>query len=382
MYYSLVIPNLENFITQFGEDILYHFQTDSTRSAIMCNYLIEIFFELFFELFFIEVFFEISFIASLQSIIHNSHSTTFANSAISLLGRFGGKTRSCLKDQIDLPAFVDTDEHFTIMFPNSDQHEHNMDIFVELILNMLNRNFIYSMNEKTDAKISQSNHCSMENINLLREIRVYYKEQAIRVASSLLYCFCSDSFILLNPLYHYSLSPSNEHLNTSVSVHSIDNRCCSLLLYSLLLGCCDCEIGKQSKEVLSPFIQYLASVVVEYTITNHEHIHFWYSSSSHAQESIIRHVFGPAIPALSKIIAVPTNKLSPLLLAHPLLHLLEREDSFYSDVVIDILHLFKKNLQEFDPEDYEEKLLIFYDYFFSIFFAEYVNGGWRLKVIY
>lgn len=188
----------------------------------------------------------------------------------------------------------------------------------------------------------------------------------------------------MNPSIYYSLD-TIDSLNTTTiqddkEMLSTEDRCFCMLVYSLLLGCCDIEVKEQALESLHSFIQFIAGILVQYAIPNTNGISYWPLSSFSSQDTIDTMIFGPSFTPLPFILAIPPNQLSPLAIAHSLLHLLEREDTFYSDVVIDVLHTLHDSIQSLDPDRSTLLQLIFDEYFFAIFFREYITGGWRLKV--
>ena len=188
----------------------------------------------------------------------------------------------------------------------------------------------------------------------------------------------------MNPSIYYSLD-TIDSLNTTTiqddkEMLSTEDRCCCMLVYSLLLGCCDIEVKEQALESLHSFIHFIAGILVQYAIPNTNGISYWPLSSFSSQDTINTMIFGPSFTPLPFILAISPNQLSPLAIAHSLLHLLEREDTFYSDIVIDVLHTLHDSIQSLDPDRSTLLQLIFDEYFFAIFFREYTSGDWRLKV--
>lgn len=323
-----------------------------------------------------DVLFE-SHIASLQWITHNSYNTAFAINVLSLLGRLGGKTRSILKDRIDLPSFADTDEHFVVSFLN--EKTWNIDRISELLLSFLHRNLIPTIDTKLNNKVCITVHCQTDSIDMMRNTRIFFKKHALHAVAMLLNAFCSNEFVLFNPYMYYQIEPSLKTLEQAKQL-TYEDRCCCMMLFSVLLSCCDCELKEEAQAILKSFLSYLSFLFIKHVVPNQEGDSFWFSSPLASQETINKTVFGPTIAPLSHKVAVPPNALSPLLLAHPLLHLLERDDSFYSDVVIETIHMLLDLFAEICPDQAEMCGILFYDYFFSLFFKDTVTGGWRLKV--
>lgn len=319
-------------------------------------------------------------------IIHNSSNQSLAQSAVSLLGRMGGKTRSSLKDRIDLPCYTDTDKHYLIALPNG--RSINLDIYLESLLFFLHRNLIFSFDSKTDSKLCLTIHCSVKNIDAMRALRIQFKKRAISAVNQLLLGFCSNDYCLFDPSMYYRIEPSLIK-NEKVNMIGIEDRCSSMLVYSLLLGCCDCEVKEQSKEALSSFLHYLACIIAQYAVPNSEGVSFWPSSDYSVQAVVNKELFGPSFAPLPFTLSIPSGCISPLLVAHALIHLLEREDSFYSDIAIFTLQTLHNSLHEVCGTCNESRaetmnpdllMMIFNEYLLSIFFKECINGGWRLKV--
>ena len=137
------------------------------------------------------------FISSLYTILHNSSNSSIVYTALGILGRLGGKSRSTLKGVISLPC-VEPSSGFRVVADAGELFV--LDGVLELAVQPLYRNRITESLDNTETKLATSLRTQICNIQMLRGVRTHYKQLAIHLISQCLILMFQTPTVLLDSL--------------------------------------------------------------------------------------------------------------------------------------------------------------------------------------
>lgn len=338
------------------------------------------------------------FVASVYSILHSS--SILSSKVLNILALFGGHMRAELKGRVDLPIM----DHRVSSLVIQTQSGSSWDIhyYVELAVKFIDRNLIFEPLDYSNSKLCSTLHCSSENINKIRSIRVHFKQVALQlIEKSLLLCthpsgadlpanfslsmaLQSASQRLLDA--QRSADPSKESsqlhsvrvLSTediieSLSTLSDQDRSFSLSLLGLLIACSDVDVKSKARELLVNYVAYFAGCFVAYATpsTSSASHSFTYQAS---QSSFL----GPKIPVYPLGLAVVPDSLNPFLLLHVLVLFLQRDQSVVSPTTILVIDLLISQIRQLQPDSMLlEGFLL--ESFVRVASQAEMQGHWRLK---
>lgn len=305
--------------------------------------------------------------SSLSTILHTSSNQRITTQALALLGRLGGRSRTVLRGDVDLPCFSNPSNGYEVLFPSASSvlshHLITMDSHIAEAVEFLFRNLIVEPLDDTTAKLSQKLRCSPENVEMTRSIRVQYKLRAIDMIEKCITACVSNPSVVMNPLVCYRLAmclgdpnigdmeteddPAQEE--TLVQNEKTQERCVSLLLYGLMLACCDSEVKDVALEKMKAFFTYFACLILNYTRfrTDEKDDLSALLSKSSKYHGILMHLALGVVPVLSPfVISFPPDCLSPLLLSDVLVALLDNEFPSVEDLVVEASLVIWKVVEE------------------------------------
>ena len=328
---------------------------------------------------------------ALNFIIHDSANSSLVMYAINLLGRLGGKARSIMKGQIDLPCISQYQPGYLITsyFSNSTSIDLSFDLLLEEAVRLLHRNLIVESLEGTEIKLANTNHCKPKNILLVRSLRTQYKKLALKIIETCLIACCGSSTISFNPSLVYSLdtilSTTNQVSTSCLFTNHDDGQECiiCLLLYGLLMSCCDVEIGDIAMESSKRILNYMMCLFINNTFvsSDEEHDTAFIGSLSSYQSIVFQNAFGVVLTQFPLNVHFPKNCLSPLLLFDVITCLLDCEIPTISTKMIELSQYMLSVIQPSIVDDIEQRWLVMpsLEYFLAILLSHSKDVGWRSK---
>lgn len=357
--------------------------------------------------------------SSLSTILHTSSNQRITAQALTLLGRLGGRSRTVLRGDVDLPCFSNPSNGYEVLFPSASSvlshHLITMDSHIAEAVEFLFRNLIVEPLDDTTAKLSQKLRCSPENVEMTRSIRVQYKLRAINMIEKCITACVSNPSVVTNPLACYQLAmclgepniggmemvedPAQETLAQN---EKTQERCVSLLLYGLMLACCDSEVKDVALEKMKAFFTYFACLILNYTRfrTDEKDDLSSLLNKSSKYHGILMHLSLGVVPVLSPlVISFPPDCLSPLLLSDVLIALLDNEFPSVEDLVVEASLVIWKVVEEQAQRQAGESCLAadntqlpiqcnelwmalpYMETFLASLLMHCVGNGWRCRVV-
>ena len=238
-----------------------------------------------------------------------------------------------------------------------------MDSHIVEAVELLLRNLIVEPLDGTTTKLSQTLRCSPENVEVIRGIRVQYKLRAIDLIEKCLTACVSNPSAVANPLLCHQLAmaldePSLGGMETvkdaaeealPLQSEKVQERCVSLLLYGLLLACCDSEVKAVALEKVKAFFTYITCLILNHTHfrTDEKDEVFSLLSRSSKYHGILMHLSLGVVPVMSPfVVSFPPDCLSPLVVTDVLVALLDNEFPSVDDLVVEASLVFWKVVEE------------------------------------
>lgn len=305
--------------------------------------------------------------SAVSTILHTSSNQRITSQALALLGRLGGRSRTVLRGSVDLPCFSNPCDGYEVLFPSASSaishHVITMDSHIAEAVELLLRNLIVEPLDGTTTKLSQTLRCSPENVEMIRGIRVQYKLRAIDLIEKCLTACVSNPSAVTNPLLCHQLAmalgePSLGGMETvkdaaeealPLQSEKVQERCVSLLLYGLLLACCDSEVKAVALEKVRAFFTYITCLILNHTHfrTDEKDEVFSLLSRSSKYHGILMHLSLGVVPVMSPfVVSFPPDCLSPLLVTDVLVALLDNEFPSMDDLVVEASLVFWKVVEE------------------------------------
>ena len=322
-------------------------------------------------------------LASINSIIHNSSNAYITQRAIQLLGQFGGRSRSHLRVSPSLPVVRPSDGYQIILHGEV----FTLDLILELTVQLLERNLIVESLENTTAKLAATLRIQKANIESVRTTRIAYKRIAMSLLQTAFLACLNGKAILQDPsliyklelaLYGDSLSEGSDEV---YETRKEENRVMALLLYGILLMCCDIEVKEEANQMLHNMITPLLLLLVAYTrkADNTCYIEFYQSK---VLKEITSQRIGTSIQSLPYKYMPPMHTISATVLFEALVALLCRDFPCVADVVTDVMEwIAKAILQEVkDPMLGMVLQTSYLEFFFLISEKKIDNHNWRVHV--
>lgn len=335
--------------------------------------------------------FKSDFMTALNSIIHNSANSSLVMYAINLVGRLGGKARSIMKGQIDLPCISQHQPgyHITCSFSNTTSFDLSFDILLEEAVRLLHRNLIVESLEGTEKKLANTNHCKPSNILLVRSLRTQYKKLALKIIETCLIACCGSSTVSFDSSLVYSLDTILSTTDQAAMSYLFTNhdddqeRVVCLLLYGLLMSCCDVEVGDIAMESAKHILNYMMCLFINNTFVSadEEHQTAFIGSLSSYQSIVFQNAFGVVLTQLPLNVHFPKNCLSPLLLFDVITCLLDCDIPTISTKIIELSQYMLTIIQSSIVDDIEQRWLVMpsMEYFLAILLSHSKDVGWRSK---
>lgn len=305
--------------------------------------------------------------SAVSTILHTSSNQRITSQALALLGRLGGRSRTVLRGSVDLPCFSNPCDGYEVLFPSASSaishHVITMDSHIAEAVELLLRNLIVEPLDGTTTKLSQTLRCSPENVEMIRGIRVQYKLRAIDLIEKCLTACVSNPSAVTNPLLCHQLAmalgePSLGGMETvkdaaeealPLQSEKVQERCVSLLLYGLLLACCDSEVKAVALEKVKAFFTYITCLILNHTHfrTDEKDEVFSLLSRSSNYHGILMHLSLGVVPVMSPfVVSFPPDCLSPLVVTDVLVALLDNEFPSVDDLVVEASLVFWKVVEE------------------------------------
>ena len=123
----------------------------------------------------------------------------------------------------------------------------------------------------------------------------------------------------------------------------------SLLLYGLLLACCDSEVKAVALEKVKAFFTYITCLILNHTHfrTDEKDEVFSLLSRSSKYHGILMHLSLGVVPVMSPfVVSFPPDCLSPLVVTDVLVALLDNEFPSVDDLVVEASLVFWKVVEE------------------------------------
>lgn len=333
------------------------------------------------------------FTSALNTILHTSSNQRITLLALSLLGRLGGRSRSLLRGDIDLPCYSSPSTGFEVVFRSLSSsvrhHLITMDSYIAEAVGLLYRNLIVESLDDTVAKLSQTLRCSPTNIEKIRRVRVQYKLRAIDMLEKCLVACCSCSAVDVDPSLCYALEMclrrDEPHAMPPSDGEKAQERCVSLLLYGLLLACCDSEVKDEAIARVKSFLTYFACLMMSNTHFrkgDQDDIGILFNNASSYSE-VLHNLSMGVISILSPLVVTfPPDSLSPLVLFNVIASLLDNEFPSVDDLVVDVsIHFW--NVVEEQAKRKGSALWIALpcmESFLASLLHHCVKSGWRCRV--
>ena len=324
--------------------------------------------------------FKSRFISSLTNILHTTSSSYIIKLVISLLGKLGGRTRTLLKDRIDLASYSFSRK----LLLQYDEHSYlPMDSYIILTVSLLERNLIVKSLEDSEVTLSRMLHCTRSSIARLRSIRRSYKLTATRSLEHVFYLCCEGKEIIISPSNSYQLKTnlcSTKSIRHPTSDQCQQDEIISLLFYGLVLACCDIEIRDEAFTILQRIACYMVGLLINYT--GKGQIDPPPSIPSQYLYAVSQDALGVVPIPFPLTISFPPDILSPELLVRVIAVLLEREipnavevvldiSNYMTDILIDMISNKRQMLWEIVPT---------VEFFITTIMKHAVISNWRCKV--
>lgn len=327
------------------------------------------------------------FMAALNTIVHNSSNQSIVAQALALFGHLGGKTRSSMRPHIDLPCIESDPSGYMVSLhcPNQEEYPICCDRFLEEAVGLIYRNLIVEPIEGTEIKLGSTLHCNPKSIVMIRSQRAFYKKISLRIIESCLIACCNTSDFVSNlDLNSLNCLLETKEYDVSQLFPKQDNqdRVICLLLYGLLLACCDVEVGEVAKEMARRVISFMVSLFINYTYKVDDSSHsFSFKSISEFQSSSFQSTYGVCPCKCPLHVVIPQHTLSPRLLFAVLAALLDCEIPTVSSKIIEISQIVLSVIEEYteqNPEDYCLMVPLI-EMFMAVLLKHGLDGGWRCK---
>ena len=280
------------------------------------------------------------FVAALNNIIHNSSNSTITTNAIQLLGRFGGRSRSLLHGRISIPCMTSTAEGYVVILNGQ---RFIMDDVLEITVQLLERNLIAESLENTEIKLASTLRTLPSTIRMMRNVRIAYKRIAIHLLEQCIIARCYPEPTPIDPLVVYRLQSvifgeayvPESFLNTSLNPNQ--DRVISLIIYTLLLSCCDTEVTNEAKASVRRITTLFIALLINYSTTNRDlsNVTLFYKSAFFREKTVQR--LGMPLDFLPVGFHPPSASLCITSLFEALISLLYRDFPSVTDVVCDVV---------------------------------------------
>lgn len=280
------------------------------------------------------------FVAALTNIIHNSSNSTITTNAIQLLGRFGGRSRSLLHGRISIPCMTSRTEGYVIILGG---RRFVLDDVLDIAVQLLERNLIAESLENTETKLASTLRTLPSTIRMMRDVRIAYKRIAIHLLEQCIIARCYQGPTPIDPLLVYRLQSvifGEAYVPDSCKASSLNlqqDRVITLIIYTLLLSCCDTEVMKEAKTSIRRITTLFISLLINYSTKNRNltDITSFYKSAFFREKTVQR--LGMPLDFLPVGFHPPSETLCITSLFESLISLLYRDFPSVTDVVCDVV---------------------------------------------
>ena len=199
------------------------------------------------------------FISSLYTILHNSSNSSIVYTTLGILGRLGGKSRSTLKGMISLPC-VEPSSGFRVLADTREPIV--LDGVIELAVQLLYRNRITESLDDTETKLATSLRTQVSNVQMLRGVRVHYKQLAVHLIGQCLVLMFQMPTVLLDSLGAARLADELSLPDSSLPAKDTERVWC-LLFLGLLYSCGDVEVRDAAQTSMHSILSSLSCLLVQ-----------------------------------------------------------------------------------------------------------------------
>lgn len=244
--------------------------------------------------------------------------------------------------------------------------------------------------ENTSAKLAATLRIQTVNIHTVRSVRIAYKRIAMNLIQKAIIACLHGSTTLHNPSLIYklefvmNLSEKMEEEDHDASTTNQDEaRVVSLLIYGLLLMCCDSEVKEEAKSILHRVSTPIILLAISYIKRlDKEEDAFTELLRSNVFKEITSQRIGVSVNALPFQYTPPPQTISAGVLFEALTALLCRDFPCVADVIAEVIaDLWKTVAQEIqDPQFAFVLNSSFMDYFFLISEKKIESHNWRAHV--
>ena len=253
--------------------------------------------------------------------------------------------------------------------------------------------------ENTSGKLAETLRVQTANIHTVRSVRIAYKRIAMNLIQKAIIACLHGNTTLRDPSLIYKLEfimnfsekmeeekddDNDGDDDQAVSATNKDEpRVVSLLIYGLLLMCCDSEVKEEAKSILHRVSTPIILLAISYIQKpEKEEDAFTELLRSNVFKEITSQRIGVSVNALPFRYTPPPQTLSASVLFEALIALLCRDFPCVADVIAEVVaDLWKTVAQEIqDPQFAFVLNSSFMDYFFLISEKKIESHNWRAHV--
>lgn len=318
------------------------------------------------------------FISSLYTILHNSSNSSIVYSALGILGRLEGKSRSTLKGAISLPC-VEPSSGFRVVVDAREPIV--LDGVIELAVQLLYRNRITESLGDTETKLATSLRTQVSNIQMLRGVRTHYKQLAIHFIDQCLILMFQTPTVLRDLQAAARLADQLSLPDSSLPAEDTERVWC-LLFLGLLYSCGDVEVREAALSSTHRILASLACLLVQQIRPRSDGMQQIRSRSDGTEQIRSRSDATPDCTSDDAPFVLETPPLSPTLLFQALLGLLESSDEKALSVAQTVCEELWTDLLSLDasPDVLVTRILPVWENLLASLLRTLHSGTWRRQV--
>ena len=254
-------------------------------------------------------------------------------------------------------------------------------------MQLLERNLIVESLENTTAKLAATLRIQKANIESVRATRIAYKRIAMSLLQTAFLACLNGKATLQDPslVYKLELALGGESLSEGsdevYETRKEENRVMALLLYGILLTCCDIEVKEEAKQILHHMITPLLLLIVAYSQKADDNYCIELYQSKVFKEITSQRI-GTSVRPLPFKYMPPMHTISATVLFEALVALLCRDFPCVADVVNEVMEWTAKTvLQEVKDSTFGVVLQTSYlEFLFLISEKRIDHHNWRVHV--